>query len=52
MAFAAKGAPMVRAVAAFAGEPRTVSIIVTADSPVRQPADLKARRSSCRASAR
>ena len=42
MAFGAKGAP-VRAVAAFAGEPRTVSIIVTADSPVRQPADLKGK---------
>lgn len=40
MAFAAKGAP-IRAVAAFAGEPKTVSMIVTADSPVTKPADLK-----------
>lgn len=40
MAFAAKGAP-IRAVAAFAGEPRTVSVIVAADSPVKAPADLK-----------
>ena len=42
MAFAAKGAP-VRAVAAFAGEPRTVVIIVAADSPVKSPADLKGK---------
>lgn len=42
MAFGAKGAP-IRAVAAFAGEPRTVTIIVTADSPVKTPADLKGK---------
>jgi NitT/TauT family transport system substrate-binding protein len=42
MAFGAKGAP-IRAVAAFAGEPRTVTIIVTADSPVKAPADLKGK---------
>ena len=42
MAFGAKGAP-VRAVAAFAGEPRTVTIIVAADSPVKGPADLKGK---------
>jgi NitT/TauT family transport system substrate-binding protein len=40
MAFAAKGAP-VRAVAAFAGEPRTVVLIVPADSPVKTAKDLK-----------
>jgi ABC-type nitrate/sulfonate/bicarbonate transport system substrate-binding protein len=42
MAFAAKGAP-IRAIAAFAGDPRTVAIIVTADSPVKGPADLKGK---------
>jgi NitT/TauT family transport system substrate-binding protein len=42
MAFAAKGAP-IRAVAAFAGEPRTVTVIVTADSPIKTPADLKGK---------
>jgi NitT/TauT family transport system substrate-binding protein len=42
MAFAAKGAP-VRAVAAFAGEPKTVVIIVAADSPVKEPKDLKGK---------
>jgi NitT/TauT family transport system substrate-binding protein len=42
MAFAAKGAP-VRAVAAFAGEPRTVTLIVAADSPIKTPADLKGK---------
>ncbi len=42
MAFAAKGAP-VRAVAAFAREPRTVVLIVAADSPVKSPADLKGK---------
>lgn len=40
MAFGAKGAP-IRAVAAFAGEPRTVTVIVAADSKVKTPADLK-----------
>jgi NitT/TauT family transport system substrate-binding protein len=42
MAFAVKGAP-VRAVAAFAEEPRSVVIIVPADSPVKSPADLKGK---------
>ncbi|HLI20033.1 MAG TPA: ABC transporter substrate-binding protein [Stellaceae bacterium] len=42
MAFAAKGAP-VHAVAAFAGEPKTVTIIVAADSPVKGPGDLKGK---------
>ena len=42
MAFGAKGAP-VRAVAAYAGEPRTVTVIVAADSPVKKPADLKGK---------
>lgn len=42
MAFGAKGAP-VRAVAAFAGEPRTVTVIVAADSPVKTAADLKGK---------
>lgn len=42
MAFAAKGAP-IRAVAAFAGEPKTVVAIVTNDSPVKSPADLKGK---------
>jgi NitT/TauT family transport system substrate-binding protein len=42
MAFAAKGSP-VHAVAAFAGEPKTVTIIVANDSPVKGPADLKGK---------
>ena len=42
MAFGAKGAP-IRAVAAFAGEPRTVTVIVPADSPVKEPVDLKGK---------
>jgi ABC-type nitrate/sulfonate/bicarbonate transport system substrate-binding protein len=42
MAFAAKGVP-VHAVAAFAGEPKTVTIIVAKDSPVKGPADLKGK---------
>lgn len=42
MAFGAKGAP-IRAVAAFAGEPRTVTVIVTSDSPVKTAADLKGK---------
>ncbi|HUK61185.1 MAG TPA: ABC transporter substrate-binding protein [Stellaceae bacterium] len=42
MAFSAKGAP-VKAVAAFAGEPRTVTIIVPAGSPVKAPPDLKGK---------
>ena len=42
MAFGAKGAP-IRAIATYAGEPRTVTVIVAADSPVRKPADLKGK---------
>ena len=42
MAFAAKGSP-VHAVAAFAEEPKTVTIIVAEDSPVKGPADLKGK---------
>ena len=42
MAFAIKGAP-VHAVAAFAEEPRSVVVIVPADSPVKAPADLKGK---------
>jgi len=42
LAFPAKGSP-VRAVAAFAAEPRTVVIIVRQDSPLRSVADLKGK---------
>jgi ABC-type nitrate/sulfonate/bicarbonate transport system substrate-binding protein len=42
MAFAAKGSPVV-AVAAFAGEPRNLSAIVPADSPVETVAGLKGK---------
>ena len=42
LAFPAKGSP-VRAVAAFAAEPRTVVIIVHPDSPIHSVADLKGR---------
>jgi NitT/TauT family transport system substrate-binding protein len=42
LAFAAKGSP-VRAVAAFAAEPRTVVVIVAADSPIEGVADLKGK---------
>ena len=42
MAFGAKGAP-VRAIAAYAGEPRTVTVIVAADSPITKPAQLKGK---------
>jgi NitT/TauT family transport system substrate-binding protein len=42
MAFAAKGAP-IRAVAAFAGDPRTVAIIVPPGSQVKEPSDLKGK---------
>jgi ABC-type nitrate/sulfonate/bicarbonate transport system substrate-binding protein len=40
MAFSVKGSP-VRAVAAFAGAPRTVVILVRQDSPIKAVADLK-----------
>lgn len=42
MAFAVKGSPVL-GVAAFAEEPRSVVIIVPADSPVRTVADLKGK---------
>ncbi len=40
MAFELKGSPTI-AVAAFAGEPRTISLTVLPDSPIRKSADLK-----------
>ncbi|HEV8014218.1 MAG TPA: ABC transporter substrate-binding protein [Stellaceae bacterium] len=42
MAFAAKGAPA-KAVAAFAGAPRNISVIVAADSSIKSVADLKGK---------
>jgi NitT/TauT family transport system substrate-binding protein len=42
MAFAVKGSPVV-AVAAFAAEPRNISVVVAADSPVKSVADLKGK---------
>src|SRR5215469_2023616 len=42
MAFAAKGSPGI-AVAAYAGEPRNISAIVLADSPIKTVADLKGK---------
>ena len=42
MAFSAKGAPVI-AVAAFAGAPRSISVVVPADSPLKSPADLKGK---------
>jgi len=42
MAFAAKGSPVL-AVAAFAAEPRNISAIVVADSPIKTVADLKGK---------
>ena len=42
MAFAVKGAPIV-AVASFANEPRDISVVVGADSPIKTVADLKGR---------
>jgi len=42
MAFAAKGAPVI-AVAAFAGAPRNISVVVGADSPIKTVADLKGK---------
>jgi NitT/TauT family transport system substrate-binding protein len=42
MAFAVKGSPAV-AVAAFAGSPRNISVIVRADSPIKTVADLKGK---------
>jgi ABC-type nitrate/sulfonate/bicarbonate transport system substrate-binding protein len=42
MAFAVKGAPIV-AVAAFANEPRNISVIVPASSPIRTVVDLRGK---------
>ncbi len=42
MAFAVKGSP-VHAVAAFAAEPRNISVVVAADSPIKTVADLKGK---------
>ncbi len=42
MAFAVKGAPVI-AVAAFAAEPRNISVVVPADSPIKTVADLKGK---------
>jgi NitT/TauT family transport system substrate-binding protein len=42
MAFTVKGAPTI-AVAAFAAEPRNISITVNADSPIKTVADLKGK---------
>ena len=42
MAFAVKGAPIV-AVASFANEPRDISIVVAAKSPINSTADLKGK---------
>jgi len=42
MAFTAKGAPQM-AVAAFAAEPRNISVIVGQDSPIKTVADLKGK---------
>ena len=42
MAFEIKGAPTI-AIAAFAGEPRTISLAVIPDSPIKTAADLKGK---------
>jgi NitT/TauT family transport system substrate-binding protein len=42
MAFAVKGAPVI-AVAAFAAEPRNISVVVGPDSPIKTVADLKGK---------
>jgi ABC-type nitrate/sulfonate/bicarbonate transport system substrate-binding protein len=42
MAFAVKGSPVV-AVAAFAEEPRNISVIVGINSPIKSPTDLKGK---------
>src|SRR5579864_2470781 len=42
MAFALKGSPVI-VVAAFAGEPRTISLTVLPDSAIHQPADVKGK---------
>jgi len=45
MAFVAKGAP-VYAVAAFAAEPRNISVVVGPNSPIKSVADLKGKKLS------
>ena len=42
MAFAVKGSPVI-AVAAFAGAPRNISVVVPPDSPIKTVADLKGK---------
>lgn len=42
MAFVVKGAPVI-AVAAFAGPPRNIGVVVAADLPIKQVADLKGK---------
>lgn len=42
MAFLVKGAPAI-GVAAFAGPPRTISVAVIPESPIKKPADLKGK---------
>jgi len=42
MAFSAKGSPAI-AVAAFAGEPRNLAVVVGYDSPIKKTADLKGK---------
>ena len=42
MAFVVKGAPVI-AVAAFAGPPNNIGVVVAADSPIKQVADLKGK---------
>jgi NitT/TauT family transport system substrate-binding protein len=42
MAFSAKGSPAI-AVAAFAGEPRNLSVVVSYDSPIKTVKDLKGK---------
>jgi NitT/TauT family transport system substrate-binding protein len=42
MAFAVKGSPVI-AVAAFAGPPRNLSVVVNADSPIKTVKDLKGK---------
>ena len=42
MAFVVKGAPVI-GVAAFAGAPRNIGVVVAADSPIKKVADLKGK---------
>jgi NitT/TauT family transport system substrate-binding protein len=42
MAFSVKGSPAI-AVAAFAGEPRNLSVVVAADSPIKAVKDIKGK---------